>query len=77
MKKTKNKINPYLVGENELNKMKTHKSDVLGYSKQNKNLYGELHPLKSCLNKGDYNGMGNKTAYKLNKGTFSNKVFII
>ena len=77
MKKRKNKINSYLVGENELNKVKTHKSDILGYSKRDKNLYGVLHPLKSCLNKGNYRNVGNKTAYKLNKGTFSNKVFII
>jgi len=77
MKKRKNKINSYLVGENELNKVKTHKSDILGYSKRDKNLYGVLHPLKACLNLEAFNEIGKKTAYKLNKGTFSNKVFII
>lgn len=71
--KKKKQINSYLVGDNEINKAR--KSDF-SYSK-NSDKYGVLHPLKACLNIGAYNEVGKKTAYKLNKGTFSNKVFII
>jgi hypothetical protein len=71
-KNKKNKQNPYLVGESI--KVKPRMSD-LGYSKDKR--YGVLHPLKACLNIGAFNTIGRRTAYKLNKGAYSNKIFLI
>lgn len=72
--KKKQKNNPYLVEEGI--KYKTKRYDLVN-PKKDKFEYGVLHPLKSCLNKGQYFNVGKKTAYKLNKGAHSNKVFII
>ncbi len=71
MKKNRKQINPYLVGETI--KVKPRMSD-LGYSRGR---YGVLHPLKACLNRGAFQTQGSKTLYKLNKGAYSNKLFVI